>query len=212
MKAVIVCNGTISDYEHMKKYFEGAGLVICADGGARHLRRFGLIPDILLGDFDSISETDLRFFKDKGVEIASYPAKKDMTDTEIAVELALGKDCSTLTILGGVGTRLDHSLSNVLLLKKMLACGVNGLIADEYNEIVLIRDSIRLERENNARVTLLPLSQKVCGVTTKGLYFPLENATLEMGSTWGVSNEFSAEAAEVTVKEGLLLVIKSREA
>ncbi|MCX7842943.1 MAG: thiamine diphosphokinase [Clostridia bacterium] len=211
MKAVIVCNGSIRDYSYMKGYFDNAGLIVCADGGAAHLRRFDVVPHVLLGDFDSIDEEDLRCFEAKGVEIVNFPAEKDMTDTELAVELAVGRGSRTVIILGGVGNRLDHSLSNVFLLKKLLDIGVKGIIADESNEITIINDSIELDREENITVSLLPLSERVEGVTTRGLYYPLKDATMELGSTWGVSNKFSESTACVAIKKGLLLVIKSRE-
>ncbi|MCR4435889.1 MAG: thiamine diphosphokinase [Clostridiales bacterium] len=210
MKAVIVCNGDIEDYTYYKKYFEEAGLVICVDGGARHLRKLGIVPHVLLGDFDSISEADLSFFKNSVAEIIKFPVEKDKTDTELAVAYAVEKGCSSLFIIGGIGSRIDHSLANVFLLKKAVDMGVKGFIVNESNEITLIKDRIELSREE-AKVTLLPLFEKVEGVTTKGLYYPLTDATLEMGWTWGVSNEFDSELAEVTVKKGYLLVIKSRD-
>lgn len=211
MKAVIVCNGSIRDFSYLKRYFEGAGLVICADGGAKHLRAFEIKPDILLGDFDSISEEDYSFFKECGTEIVTFPSEKDMTDTEIAVELAMNRGCNAITLIGGIGTRLDHSFANVFLLKKMLDNNIKGSVVDEYNEITLINDRIKLEKEKNIKVSLLPLTGTVTGVTTKGLYFPLKEATIEMGSSWGVSNEFSEDIAEVIISDGLMLVIKSRD-
>jgi thiamine pyrophosphokinase len=96
-------------------------------------------------------------------------------------------------------------------LKKLLDVGIKGKIIDEHNEIVLINDSISLEREEGVRLSLVPLTEKVTGVTTKGLRYPLENATMEISSTLGVSNEFKEDTATVSITGGLLLVIKSRD-
>jgi len=211
MKAVIICNGNMDNYIYYNKYLEGAGLIICADGGAAHARKLGIIPHILMGDFDSINKDDYRYFEDKGVAIKTFPAEKDMTDAELAVSLALEKGCSEIVLIGAAGSRLDHSLANILLLKTMLDRGVKGYIANETNEITLIRDKIELDREEGVRITLLPLSERVEGVTTRGLHYPLVNATMPMGTTWGVSNEFSEDRAEVTLSKGVLIVIKSRE-
>lgn len=211
MKAVIISNGEIRDYQYHKKYIDDADLVICVDGGARHLRKLGIKPHVLLGDFDSISGEDYRYYKETGVELLSFPAEKDMTDTELAVDYAMDKGCSSVVIIGGFGTRMDHSLANIFLLKKMLDKGVKGIIADELNEITLINDSIEMRREEGLKITLMPLGGKASGISTKGLYYPLENAVMEMASTRGISNEFADDWAEVTVKEGLLLVIKSRD-
>lgn len=185
--------------------------MICADGGAAHARKFGIIPDILIGDFDSIPEKDFDYFKECGVEIIKYPSQKDMTDTEIAAELAVSKGCTKLTFIGATGTRLDHSLSNIFMLKTLLKRGVKGIIVNEHNEICLIDNHIKLHREESEKVTLLPLTDTVEGVSTKGLYYELKDATIELGSTLGVSNEFADDTAEVTICKGLLLVIKARD-
>ena len=211
MNAVIICNGEIRDYSLYKRYFARVDLIICADGGAAHAKRFGVKPHILLGDFDSISAGDLEYFKQQGSEVMEFPAEKDMTDTELAVDIAVRRGSRHIVILGGIGTRLDHSLANILLLRKMWEMGVSGTIADEYNEITLITDRITITREEGVRVSLIPLSDEVKGVTTKGLYYPLYSATIKQGSSWGISNEFSEETAEVTLTEGLLLVVRSRE-
>jgi thiamine pyrophosphokinase len=211
MLGVIICNGEIRDYGYYKKYLNRAEIIICADGGAVHARRFDIKPHVLLGDFDSISKEDFDYFKNIGVKIEKFPVEKDQTDTEIAVDYAIGKGCKSIIILGGIGYRLDHSLSNIFLLKKMLDRGVSGKIVDEYNEIILISDRIKLQKEENLKITLLALGEKVEGVTTRGLSYPLDDATLEQGSTWGVSNEFADEFAEVLIKNGLLLVIKSSD-
>ncbi len=211
MTAVIICGGKIQQYEYLKKYFRDVPFVISADSGARHCRSFGVIPDLLVGDFDSISEADYGGLKAAGTQIQRFPIEKDMTDSELAVKIAIEKGCSKIILLGAMGTRLDHSLSNLFLLKKLLDAGVEGVVADENNEVTLIKDSILLDREEGTNITLLPLAGSAKGVTTKGLYYPLTNATLEVGSSWGVSNLFSEDRAQVTVKEGYLLVIKARD-
>lgn len=211
MTALIICNGNIRDYTFYNKYFEKADFIICVDGGAAHVRRFGAKPNVLIGDFDSILEDDFNYFKDDGIEIIKFPAEKDMTDTELAVDLAMDRGFDSIIIIGGLGSRIDHSLSSIFILKRLSDAGVSGVIADEYNEVTVIKEKIQLLKEDSIKVTLLPLTERVEGVTTKGLYYPLHNATIEMGSTWGVSNEFNSETAEVTIKNGLLLVIKSRD-
>ncbi len=211
MTCIIFCGGRITDYEYVKKYTGGASLVIAADSGARHCSELKLKPGILLGDFDSISKSDWDKFNVNGTEIIRYPSEKDMTDSELAVEIALERGCTKVILLGAVGSRLDHTLSNVFLLKKLSDSNCEGLIADEKNEIRLVRDSIKLKREEGVFVTLLPLAGNAVGVSTEGLRYPLRDAVLETGSSWGVSNEFSEDTALVTVKEGYLLVMLSRD-
>lgn len=211
MTGVIICGGSIRDYDYIGRYLEGADLVIAADSGAAHLAGLKAVPGLLAGDFDSISHADYHALAASGIETLRFPVEKDKTDSELAVELALERGCSTVVLLGALGTRLDHSLANVHLLKRLLDRGARGIIADEHNEVYLTDSSITLGKEAGAKLSLLPLSGPVKGVTTKGLHYPLENATLEIGSSWGVSNEFADETATVTITGGLLLVIKSRD-
>lgn len=211
MTGVIICGGSLSDYKYIGRYLEGADIVIAADSGAAHLENLKAVPDILTGDFDSISKADYDSLTASGIETLRFPVEKDMTDSELALELALERGCSTVILLGALGTRLDHSLSNVYLLKKLLEHGTRGIIADEHNEVYLTDSRITLEREEGVRLSLLPLSGCVKGVTTYGLYYPLKDATLEIGSSLGVSNEFVEKTATVTITDGLLLVIKSRD-
>jgi thiamine pyrophosphokinase len=209
--AILVCNGSVEDYSYYKKYFEEASLIISVDGGASHLRKFGIKPDIMLGDFDSVSKEDFDFFRDQNVEIFKFPAEKDMTDTELAVETAINRGSKKIIFIGGLGTRHDHSLSNIFILRPLLFKGIEGVVVNEHNEIMLIDKELTLSREMDTKITLLPLSEKVEGVNIKGFYYPLKDATLEMGSTWGVSNEIIEETGRITIKSGLLLVIKSKD-
>lgn len=211
MTAVIVCNGSMEDCDLIREHFKGSGLVIGVDGGAAHLRRLGIRPDVMVGDFDSIKKDDFDYFKGLSVEMLEFPAKKDKTDTEIAVELAIERGFKDIVFVGGTGSRLDHSLSNIFMLKKLLEGGARGTIVDKHNEITLIDSRVEFIKEKGVKVTLLSLTEITEGVTTKGLLYALENARLELGSSRGVSNEFTEENALITIKSGLLLVIKSRD-
>jgi len=211
MKAVIICNGRIENYSYYDKYIKDADYIICADGGASHAKKLGLKPDVLLGDFDSLNRDDFTYFNKMDIEILEFPVNKDMTDTELAVMHAADKGCDFIVLIGALGSRADHSLANVMLLKRMLDRGIKGIIIDENNEITLINDKIELEGDSNTNVSLIPITEKVEGVTTNGLYYPLRNATIEMGSTWGISNRFVCDRAEVSITSGLMLVVKSRD-
>ncbi|OPZ92733.1 MAG: Thiamine pyrophosphokinase [Firmicutes bacterium ADurb.Bin419] len=211
MTAVIVCSGSVVDYSYHEKYFKSAKLIICVDGGARHIRNMGLVPDVLLGDLDSITEEDLEYIASHNVKVVKYPSEKDMTDTEIAVNYAVERGYTEIIIIGGIGTRFDHSLGNIFLLRKMLDKGITGVIVNEHNEISLFKDRIRILREEGFKLTLLPLTDVVEGISTKGLYYELNCEDIEMGSSRGISNEFSAEVAEITLKNGILMAIKSRD-
>jgi thiamine pyrophosphokinase len=211
MTGVIICGGTIYDYRYMKKYLQNADMIISVDSGARHCKAFGIKPDLLIGDYDSITSDDLKYYSKMGVEAIKYPAEKDMTDSDLAAEIAVKRGCSKLIFLGAIGTRLDHSISNIFMLKKLLDNGIDAMIADEHNEMIVIKDHYELKKEDDVFISLLPLAGKAEGVTISGFYYPLVDATLEVGSSWGVSNKFARDTASVTLKKGYLLVIKSRD-
>lgn len=161
MKALIVCNGEIKDYSFYKKYFKNSNLIICVDGAAYHLIKFGIRPHVLIGDFDSITGEEYDYFANLGVEIKKYPVEKDEIDTELAVEYAIDAGCSEITLIGAIGSRFDHTLANIFLLKKMVDKGVRGWIVNENNQITLIKDHIILEKESSEKVSLIPFSEKV---------------------------------------------------
>lgn len=211
MTAIVVCNGSIFDYSYYKKYFVAATFVICADGGASHLKKFGIKPDVLVGDFDSIDSEDLEYYKSLNVEIIKYRFDKDMTDTEIAVGIAVKRGFEDITIIGGSGTRWDHSLSNVFLLKQLLDLNVRGRIVNEQNEIILTSCNIKIEGMDGFKISLLPLTEKVEGITTRGLLYPLNDESLCMGESRGLSNQFSQESAQIFIKSGILMIIKSKD-
>jgi thiamine pyrophosphokinase len=208
--AVVVCNGRISDYGVYDKYFENAKLVICADGGAFHLRQFGIVPDILLGDFDSIDISDYEFFSSK-TSVLKYPVKKDQTDSEIAVTLAAEKGCNPIYLIGASGSRMDHTLANLMLMFRFLDRGITCIVADENNEVYALRNTIVLDRVAAARVSIIPVTEKITGVTTKGLLYPLNNAEIELGSTLGISNEFTGDRAQISISGGLAIVVIARD-
>ena len=160
------------------------------------MKGLGVSPHILLGDFDSISEEDFRRIKSSGAEVCQFPVEKDMTDSELAVDIAVERGATEVVFIGCMGARMDHTLANIFLLKKLLDRGINAVLIDEYNEIRLIKDYISLDREEGMKISLLPFTARAVGVSTQGLYYPLSEATLEVGGARGVSNEFSSGSAD----------------
>lgn len=212
MKVLIVGSGSLKDPELLKKHHEGADWVIAADGGAFHLHKAGLAPDVLLGDFDSIPASILEEIRQQNhSEIMTFPTNKDFTDMELALNSAVERGADEIVILGACGSRLDHTTTNIHLLYKLLTKGIRGYIEDDNNRIYLIKDKLTIKKQDNRKVSLLPLPPHVSGLTTSGLSYPLSDATLAFGTGRGISNEFSEDTATVTLKEGLLLVFVSKD-
>lgn len=211
MKCVIIANGDFDNTSSYRNIFNEANYIICADGGAKHLKRMGIVPDVILGDLDSISRDDELFFRARNVRFEKFPSRKDDTDTGLATDLALSLKPTEITYLGTIGSRMDHTLANIGLLKKGIEAGAAVKMVNEKNEIHLIKTAIELSGQPGDILSILPLTEKVEGITLEGLEYPLHNATLCLGSTLGISNVFVGEKARITIKVGLLLVIKSKD-
>lgn len=210
MEIAIVTNGEIKNLELLKRVIQDK-YIICADGAAKYLMKINSIPDLLVGDFDSINSNDLQWMKDQGVACKKFPARKNATDTELALEYAMKMKPQSITLLGALGSRQDHSIANIMLLYQMLQNKIQGKIIDENHEIIMIDNEIQIEGEIGDTISILPITPIVYGVTLKGLEYPLIDQDIMMGSSLGISNVFSSSKAIITLKKGILLVIKSRE-
>lgn len=208
MNIAILTNGEYGDYRFCDK-IKNYDYIICADNGIKHARALQIIPDYILGDFDSANEEDRLYF-DK-VETCKVAAMKDETDTELAVEKALDLGGTQIDILGGLGSRIDHSLANIHLLYRGLKCGVPMRLMNGHNTVYLIDHEITLEGKPKDIVSLLPLTMEVKGVSTEGLVYGLQSDSFHLGKPYGVSNVMTGTRFKVTLDEGLLLVIKAND-
>ena len=203
-RAVIISGGHVEDYVYIRSFIIPGDMVICADRGYEHARRMSLEIEALVGDFDSLG------YIPDGVNTVSLPAKKDLTDTEYAIQYARKQGCRDFLLLGCTGARMDHALSNILHLCVMLDRGERGIIIDEHSKIMITRTVIHLYEPQRTIISLIPLSP-CSGVTTSGLEYPLDKSALAVGSSLGVSNVMTAERAEVKLESGTLLVIVARD-
>ena len=211
MDCIIVASGNLFFSQKIKRLIKKANLIIAADGGATHLRRMNLIPHFIIGDMDSIGPDDRQFFKDNQTPIITHPSRKDSTDTDLCIDFAREKGVSSITLIGVTGNRLDHTLSNIFLLRKLEDAGIKARILDANNEIYLVKDHLTLTGNIGELLSVIPISDRVTGLTLKGLEYPLENATISMGSSLGISNYFHRTDVSISIKTGILLVTKSRD-
>jgi len=208
MLIAIVANGMINDYPAARKKIEKADYLIACDGGLRHFPLLGLVPDCVIGDFDSAPKELLLDNRERGVSIFAHSVDKDETDLSLAVTHALTKSPSAMVIAGALGGRIDHELGNLHVLAR--AGDVPAEIWDEVTSIHLVTKEITLKREKYISLSLIPLTSEVTGITTRGLSYSLQNESLCAGETRGVSNTFSADEAVILVEKGLLLAIRSK--
>lgn len=208
MEIVIVANGDIKNTNILKTVIEKNDYVICADGAARYLKELNVYPDLLVGDLDSITKDTLEWIENGKVKTKRFPPKKDMTDTELAVEFAFEKSPTEITIVGAIGTRMDHSLGNLMLLYKIHNMNIKARIINEFNDITITNNILNLKGKIGQTISIIPIGGNVKGVTLEGLEYPLIDHSIDMGSSLGISNKFKGERAVISVKEGTILVVK----
>ena len=215
MKVVIISGGHIEDGFILEWLQENKyDLLIAADSGMDFLHRNGIVPDVIAGDFDSVSSESLSVFSNmENVEILRLNPIKDDTDTEFVIREAIRRGATSITVLGATGTRLDHVLANVYLLGIGLEEGVSIQILDEHNRIRMIEDSFQIAKDEQFGdfISIIPVKGDVKGVTLKGMKYPLKEADVNCFSSLGISNEIIAETAKISVKQGTLLLIESRD-
>lgn len=211
MKILIISNGTIEDKSILVNAIDEADYIICADGGAKYFIDLDTYPDIIVGDLDSIDEKTLSKMKRKNIKFYKFPEKKDKTDTELAIDYAVEIGGKEITLLGAIGTRLDHTLGNIMLLKKLLKKGIKSKIINAHNEIYITKDYLSLEGTEKDYISLIPLTEVVRGVTLKGFEYETTNKDFMMDSSFGISNKIINGKGEIEIKEGICLIIKARD-
>lgn len=185
--------------------------IIAADRGAGYCLDAGIIPHLVVGDMDSLEDEALRRLETSGVECRRFDTDKDRTDTEIALREALGRGARHIEILGALGDRLDHTLANVHLLHMALRHGVQALIITDFQQIFLVGSRSTLEHGQGCTVSFLPLTERVEGIVLDGFAYDLDDAVMEIGTPYGVSNVVRKPLARVSVRNGILLAMLSTE-
>ncbi len=208
-RAIIFANGILSDPASAKMMLRSDDYIIAADGGLRNAHAAGITPHTLVGDFDSISPSELVEAENVGALILRYSPEKEETDLELAIRHALEKEASEIIVMGAQGGRLDQTLGNLALLADVPA-GVNIRLDDGHEEVHLFRNSILITGKPGDVVSLIPWGTEAMGVVTEGLRYPLKGETLHPQKTRGISNEMLKQQASVSISQGTLIVIHTR--
>jgi thiamine pyrophosphokinase len=207
---IIVSKGRFSDPVFFQKKIATMEncLIICCDGGTRHLQKLGIKPDIIIGDMDSIGSAQLENYKSKGVKVIQYPTEKDFTDTELALNYAIELKPKAVYIWGALGGRLDHTLANVFLLIKGKEASIKTYLIDEYGEAFVVDKEAAFSGGKGQTVSIIALTGKVEGITLKGFIYEIKDAALTMGESLGISNIINEACATISIRSGNLLVIR----
>lgn len=207
MRAIIVSGGAMPNTSLIRRYIEDNSILIACDKGIEYTYAEKLVPDIILGDFDSADPSVLNFYRNKAADIRSYPAKKDHTDTELGIMAAEEKGADDIVLLAASGSRIDHTAANIHLLLPLLKKGIRARLADDNNLVELADNRLEVKGCKGAYISLLPLSDTVEGVTSSGLEYPLENDKITKGSSRTVSNVIISDTAYLNIKKGVIMCI-----
>ncbi len=207
MKAIIVTGGNKPSKKLLNSYIKSGDLIIGADKGSEYLYDYEIMPNIILGDFDSISEEKLKKIEEKQVEIIKFPPEKDYTDTEIAIMEAMKRGADTIYLFGGLGTRADHSLGNIGLLLTTKNKGARLLIVDDHNKMYLADKNMSLNGSQGEIISFHALSNVVKGFEIRGAKYNLNSYDMHLLDPRAVCNEFIDTPINIKYESGELLII-----
>lgn len=188
--------------------------VIAVDGGLSYCSILNVEPDLILGDFDSVSEQEKlaveQLKRTVSEKICQLPVCKDDTDMLAAIKKGLELGYTDFRIYAATGGRFDHTLANIQCLLYLKNHGAVGYLVDGTGMVLVLQnESVRFRKELEGTMSLFALTGEAKGVNIRGMKYPLENAVITNDFPIGISNEFIGEAAEVSVEDGELVCMIS---
>ena len=200
-KCLIFC---AAGFDGLAEEIKADDYILAADGGLVHLQALGLTPNGIIGDFDSLG------YIPQGSQV--FPVEKDDTDAMLAIKKGLDLGYREFLLYGSLdGPRLDHTVANFQALTFLADRGAIGYLIGRDYIVTCVKDMIRFSAGATGIISVFCMGQDARGVTIKGLQYPLENGVLTAGFPLGVSNHFVGEPAEISVKQGNLLVLYDRK-
>lgn len=189
---------------------QNADKIIAADCGATSALHYGITPEVVVGDFDSLEETIVEILEKKHVRFVKTPPEKDETDTQLAIKYAIEQGATSISLIGGIeGNRVDHAVANISLTynTKVPIYLVNG---PSRSCVVSGPTTVQCSGEEKDLLSLIPLSSIVTNIKTQGLCYPLLDEPLYFGIPRGISNVFAEKNVSVSFQNGLLFVVHTR--
>jgi thiamine pyrophosphokinase len=212
VRAAIFLNGSSDSVGLIRRVAGRAELVVAADGGARYALEAGVVPDLVVGDMDSLGEDLALEVERRGASLERHPARKDKMDGQLAVLAARERGATAADLLCAVGGRLGALIAVPHILLAAERIGLRStVVADQGRMFVIEAGSRMVQGDPQDSISIFPLSGLATGVTLEGMEYPLENASLESGDTLGFHNELIGRRASVSVEEGALLVVHETE-
>lgn len=214
VNSVLIVTGGSVDTEFLRDYMKhyNYDYVVGVDKGIEALEKLDIKPNLVIGDFDSANDSVRAKYESNPDAIILNPMK-DYTDTHAALEKVMELKPDSITLVGATGSRVDHMLGNINILLIPLQAGINTCIVDKNNRIRLINKQcvIRKDRQYGKYVSLIPYTDIVKGITLTGFLYNLEAASMIKGETLGISNEIREEEGRISIEEGCLLVLETKD-
>lgn len=203
MHALIIANGTLPHPDFVRALVKFANIIVCSDGGANHAQALGIKPNVIIGDFDSITSSTKIFFKDvQQITITDQYS----TDLEKAILYCIQQEYTSVDIVGAFGDRIDHITGSLGCFKKF-GMQIHMRILDTVGDVTLIQKEIHLNMRQGEKLSLIPL-ERCTGVSTNNLKYELKNGILELGVQEGISNEAVSQNVSIRVGDGTLLLYR----
>lgn len=204
VKCVIVSGAPENDLSYYKSYINDS-YIICADSGYLKCQRAGIYPDLVIGDFDSSPLPDMN------CEMIQLNPRKDFTDTFHCILWAAEKGFKDITILGGIGSRIDHTYSNIMSVNYCFDHHIQCALVNANNYITILSGDNKVESKGFKYFSLFALFEKCEGLSIKNAEYELDNVTIHPYEQYTQSNEFKSGAAEILIKKGKILLILSND-
>jgi thiamine pyrophosphokinase len=180
--------------------------VICCDAGLQAAQKWGISPDLIVGDFDSAAPP-----AESDVPVLRFPVMKDETDSMLAAREGLRRGFGDFVLLFSLGGRLDHTVANIQTLAFLEKHGARGALIGPRDTVRLLRnEKLHIPRREDRTLSVFAYGGQARGVTLNGVLYPLEDATLDTSFPLGVGNHVTAPKATVSVADGTLLLIESQ--
>ena len=212
MLAAIFLNGSPDSPDLLRRVAGRADLVVAADGGARYALEAGVVPDLVVGDMDSLEEDLALEVERRGASLERHPVRKDKMDGHLAVLAARERGATAADLLCALGGRLGALFAVTHILLGAERIGLHSSVVADRGRMFVVEDGSRtVEGASQDSISIFPMSGPAAGVTLEGMEYPLENATLEPGDTLGFHNELIGDQATISVEEGALLVVQETE-
>lgn len=218
MKNCLILTGGTLDLAFSRAFLKHTPIhkVIAVDGGLEAAEKLGIIPDYIVGDFDTVEEAVLeRFRAIPYIVWEQHKPEKNETDTELARSRALALGCDRVYFLGATGGRLDHMLANLHTLYACMEHGMEAYLIDPQNKLYLLDEGKTFFRDGvwGKYISFLPYTEEVKGITLQGFKYPLQGKNIRQGVEAGlcVSNELAEETARITFQSGILICVESSD-